>query len=548
MTLSIKDLLVYLPANRLIASLCAVSFIYSLISPLSYAQSPSMLRQATNEEKINTYSKVALYEYLQGNNFESLTELALLEANGYPITNSRTKAMQASIYLSFDLDNAAFDIFEDKLSQVKSDEVDGIFQTKTWLTLAKQFYKKGNYKSASAALNRLEGNVAAPLQDDFYYLVAQLSLKENDLTMAEEAKKQLSNDSIFIRYINFNQGSYLLSLGKTEQAIEKYIHAAAIPANTHFTPILTALIDKANLALAYLYIKQQAYQRAINTFKRVSLNGIETESAMLGYGWAAAKLGRYENALAIWQQLSQRENLTPYVLEAYIAIAFAYEQLQQQEQAYHSYQYALKRFNDHQQKLTNALHETQQKDFLQKMLIKQQVLAAELVGAQAIKGRRVELKFPEFIDIFTDVATNNFQQGIHDIKDLNIMIDSMQTWQSDIAGMYKEIIDSSVLQGKDETPPFYIKRFAQLKQSQKQLKDKVAMAQNLQNTLLTELTVSIQKSLESQLLNIRQYRQVAKLASAKINDDVFMKNHPINKGLNPKLIPKELKAHSGNEL
>ncbi len=533
--------------KRLMALLFAASLFYSLIAPLSYAQSPQKLPQATSEEKISIYSEVALYEYLLGNNFESLTELALSEYNGYPITNSRTKAMQASIYLSFDLDNAALDIFDENFSQMKSAEFDDIFQTKTWLTLAKQFYKKGNYKSASVALSRLQGNIETSLQDDYYYLLAQLSVKENDLIMAEEAKKQLPKDSILIRYIDFNQGSYLLSLGKNEQAIEKYILAASTDANTPFTPLLTALIDKANLALAYLYIKQQAYQLAINTFKLVSLDGIETESAMLGYGWAAAKLSRYENALAIWQQLSKRKNLTPYVLEAYIAIPFAYEQLQQPAQAYHSYQYAIKRFNVQKQKLELALKETQQNDFLQKMFIKQQVLASELVGVQAIKGRQVELKFPEFINIFTDVSTNKFQQGIKDIKDLNIMIDSLKKWQRDIASVRKEFLDNPVLQGNN-IPSFFIERFTQLKQTQKSLQDNVAMAQDLQNTLLTDLTMSIQKSLKSKLLNIKQYRQVAKLASAKINDDVFMKNHPINKRLNLQPNPKDLKVHSGNEL
>jgi len=548
MYINIKELTAFSRHNLLIAMLFIVSSFYNLIASPLYAQQPEKLPQVTSAEKISTYSKVALYEYLLGNHFESLTELALLEGYGYPITNNRVKAMQARIYLSFDLDNAAFDIFAESYSQMKSTEFDNIFQTKTWLTLAKQFYRKSNYTSASVALNKLTGNVSPLFQDEFYYLAAQLSIKEHDLITAEKAKEKLPKGSIFIRYIDFNQGSYLLSLGKTELAIEKYIRAASTDGNTHITPIMTALIDKANLALAYIYIKQQAYQRAINTFKQISLNGIETESAMLGYGWAAAKLGRYENALAIWQQLSDRENLTPYVLEAYIAIPFAYEQLQQQEQAYHSYQFAVKRFNEHKQKLVLALQQTQKKNFLQQMLIKQQVLAAELVGVQAIKGRQVELKFPEFIDVFTDVSTSKFQQGIKDIKDLNTMIDSLQKWQSDIASMQKEITDSSVLQGKDETPAFFVKRFAQLNQTQKQLQEKIAMAQNLQKTLLTELTLSIQKSLKAQLLNIKQYKQVAKLASAKINDDVFMKKHPINKKLNSRVGIQELNLNSDNEL
>ncbi|OUS27881.1 hypothetical protein A9Q98_08330 [Thalassotalea sp. 42_200_T64] len=527
-----------------------------------YAQKNTALESESDDYQNNLYSKVALYEYLLSNYFASLTEIAIAEQKTLPVSNSQVNLVQARIYLYFDMDSAANEIFNEQFSQQATADISKEYSSSAWFELANQLYRKQKLNAAQQALDRVSEDLPASLIAKFHYLSAQLLIKQKDYVGAEKMKINIPDGDIYHRYLSFNWATHALKAGDTNTAIAQFKQVLSVDDSSEFTDELKILIDKANLALGYIYIQQQQNQQAIAAFKRISLESTETESAMLGYGWAVANSNNFSTALAIWQRLSVRTTLTPYVREAFIAIPYAYEQLGDNPAAYQAYQVALARFKEQQQILTTELKAAELDHYLLDMLVKGQVLAAILPGKQAMKGRAVNLKFPAAINTYALVASNDFQQGVDDLKDLHTMIESLLKWQVELEQLsvdfYHEATFPSVQRERelrqqqlsqlkkqrDDLQKIKNKRYKSLnskvaerqaaldKAEQlgitplndmlKNVQAKIAATGQLKQDILQALTAKLRRAFKQQLSHVESYRKNAQLALLRLNDGVFI--------------------------
>ena len=94
-----------------------------------------------------------------------------------------------------------------------------------------------------------------------------------------------------------------------------------------------ALRDKANVALGFAALKAGKPQDARTYLQRVRLQGIEANAALLGFGWAADALGSPKLALVPWVELAGRDASDSAVLEAQLAVPYAYAELHADAQA-----------------------------------------------------------------------------------------------------------------------------------------------------------------------------------------------------------------------
>jgi hypothetical protein len=107
-----------------------------------------------------------------------------------------------------------------------------------------------------------------------------------------------------------------------------------------------ALRDRANLTLGYTQLQLGDNPKAKQAFQKVRLDSLDSQAALLGLGWSAAYGKEYQIALSIWDNLKHSSPSSEYVLESYLASAYAYEQafaptqalaeLEQGLQHYHS--------------------------------------------------------------------------------------------------------------------------------------------------------------------------------------------------------------------
>ena len=412
-----------------------------------------------NPEHSNVYNKMAVYDYFQGNYFAALTQLAINDKKGVIDSSGHSELLQAGLELHFDMDDGAAQNFANYVL-AQSAEQDPSYQDYVYLSFARSLYKKQAFNKAKQAIDLIGEHLNAQYHDDYHFLNAQLLLKQDDLTAAKAAKANISKGHIYHRYLAFNYAMMVLAegdKGTAIKALEVVVQADASFAEqaqeddadlaVEITDEFEAIVDRANLALGYLHIEENNNELAIDAFKRVSIDSLDTESAMLGFGWAAANNNDYKTALAVWQQLAKRETITAYVAEGSLAIGYVYEQMHKSEESYLAYQQAVAKFNVYAKQLDAELAKLNDKDngsgYFMSLLKPVRVELADDASKSdlykaSMKGNKVELQLPKTIQSFDVVASNEFDHDLNDVNDLSIMINMLASWQGKLDAMAVE--------------------------------------------------------------------------------------------------------------
>jgi hypothetical protein len=90
---------------------------------------------------------------------------------------------------------------------------------------------------------------------------------------------------------------------------------------------LLALKDLANIKLGYRYLQEGSLDQARDSFNRVRLDGPFTNQALLGSGWTLFTMGQIERAIVSWSVLQKKEAINDTVIEAKMALPYAYSKL-----------------------------------------------------------------------------------------------------------------------------------------------------------------------------------------------------------------------------
>ncbi|WP_068546687.1 tetratricopeptide repeat protein [Thalassotalea crassostreae] len=399
--------------------------------------------------KLKTGKGVAIYNYLQDDYFQSLTELVLLEKQGVAL-DDKSKLLKAGLELHFEMDNGAGQIFAEQLLDSAKTSTDPAYKDFVFFRFAKALYKKQQYNKANKAINQVGENLAAEYVDEFYYYSAQIALRIDDLPAARAAAANISEGSIYHRYLAFNVAMELLQQSEKQKAIDALAVVVTLPGDNslpagegeseadadsqnvstqpvEITDEIEALIDRANLAKGYLHIQLDQNDEAIECFKRISADSLDTESAYLGYGWAMANKGDFDTALAVWQKLGAMPSNSTFVLEANIAQGYAHEQLDDTDSAYAVYSKMVDRFQRQQTSLDDEIAKLASDEYLMSLLAVEEAPVVyddngEVIQApQNLKGGKVTFNVPKDFNSYDVVASNEFQHNLEDINDLNVM-------------------------------------------------------------------------------------------------------------------------------
>lgn len=275
--------------------------------------------------------------------------------------------LKGGISLAYGLEEQAADIFDQVLKQAADPKT----QTQAWLLLGKALFQKQDYTLASNALANITLDNADehldPLdKDEWIYTQSQLyTINSSGVNQSQRQARDssywlesLTANSIYRQYVTYNKGlaqlqdgQYLASLstldavGKENNSFLPDIFSGWFgPLRADNSNELAALRDRANLTLGYAHLKNQQTLPSIEAFKRVRLDSIDTDSALLGYGWAAAQREEFQVAVSVWKQLQQKPHRNEFVMESFLASAFAYEQAFAPTQAIANLNLGLKRY------------------------------------------------------------------------------------------------------------------------------------------------------------------------------------------------------------
>jgi Tetratricopeptide repeat len=380
-----------------------------------------------------------LFEYFQNDDvhdFEALTRLLAYEHWGrLPHDGGEARLLAGGLYLELGMHNEAGEIFQRLLT---NDVPTGV-RNRAWFYLARVWYTRGYLGKAESSLRRVNGRMSPELEAQKELLLANVLMHQGRYEEAVQLLSGWRGGPPWSAYAHFNLGVALVRSNRLADAVPFLTGVGTMLADT---PELAALKDRANLALGFAYLQAKQPDKALPALARVRLNGPYSNKALLGVGWAEAALGNYTAALTPWMELRGRDVLDAAVQESYLAVPYAFGQMNANAQSAEYYESAVRSLDVENGRLDDAIARIEQGDMLRA------VLTASIqrdANPTAPHGWFRDLKSlpaaPEAPYLYPILAGHDFQEGVKNYRDLVYMSGTLERW-SDSMVAYQDMIET----------------------------------------------------------------------------------------------------------
>ena len=170
-----------------------------------------------------------------------------------------------------------------RVSRLLAGDIDRSLLPRLWFNLARLNHDQGKHEKALELLLRIETPLADWLQNENQYLLSKLFVINDFLGDAEIITGTIDQDSIWYHYSRYNLGVSLLENGKFDEGVSILNTIGQLP-NT--SGELAALRDQANLAIGLSHLRINRPNPALQSLKRIRLQGLLSHTALLATGWA----------------------------------------------------------------------------------------------------------------------------------------------------------------------------------------------------------------------------------------------------------------------
>jgi hypothetical protein len=381
-----------------------------------------------------------LFYFYQEDYFPAIVRLlAAQKQSRMPNHEAESDLLLGGLYLSYGHHLRAAEIFE----RLLADNVDPDIRDRTWFFLAKIWQQRGYMAESQNALDNIQGELPKGMESERYMMQAQLLIKRGDYDQAIALLQDWPGKSEWASYAQFNLGVALVRSGRVDAAaliLEK------LGESDPFNEELTALRDKANLALGYAYLQDQQPVAAKSALQRVRLDGPFSSKALLGVGWADAEESQYRRALIPWMELRNRDLLDPAVQESMLAIPYAMAKLESISQAADHYLNAIEAFYEETNRIDEAIGKIESGTLFDGFL------AQDVDSSAGWLWKLNNLpKGPESRYLFHLLATNEFQEGLKNYRDLAYLNRNLDEWQQSIE-VYRAMLETRKLAYEERLP------------------------------------------------------------------------------------------------
>ncbi len=371
-----------------------------------------------------------LFNFYQGKDFQAVTTLmASQQFDRLPPHADEGEALRGGLLLSYGLHRDAEVIF----TRLAEQGTTPAMRDRAWYTLAKIRWQRGLGADAASALAKVAAPLPGGLQEERQLLDAQLRIAAADYAGAANVLGALAADTKGTPYARFNLGVALVRTGDLARGGQWLAGLGKMPAADEEQ---RSLRDKANLALGFGALQDDQPALAREHLQRVRLHGPYANKALLGFGWAAAKLEQPGLALVPWQELSTRDASDPAVLEARLAVPYAYAELKAYGQAHEGYRQAIAAYD-------------REIDALDQTIVA--VRVGKLVDALLDRNPGADLGWLWKAETVPDIphpsqlapllASHAFQEALKDQRDLRFLLANLQRWADDL-GSFGDMLDN----------------------------------------------------------------------------------------------------------
>jgi hypothetical protein len=373
-----------------------------------------------------------LFHFYQEDYFSAIVRLlAAMEREQLEEHSEEAELLLGGMYLSYGHHLEAADIFERILAgNVAPDQ-----RNRTWFFLAKIWYQRGYLDRAREALNNIDGALPQNLASEARLLDAQIRIAAGDYDTAIARLSDFQDPTEWSSYAKFNVGVALVRSGRVAEAISLLDEIGRMQP---FTEEMAALRDKANLALGYALLQDGQAAAAREPLQRVRLEGPFSNKALLGVGWADAQMEEYSRALVPWMELRGRDLLDPAVQESMLAIPYAMSQLDSLSQAADNYINAIEAFTEESTRIDQAIGRIRSGEFFETFFEQDRLDGAGWFWSLDTLPQGTESSY-----LYHLLATNRFQEGLKNYRDLRYLHHNLDTWRNNV-DVYDNMLETQL--------------------------------------------------------------------------------------------------------
>jgi Tetratricopeptide repeat len=376
-----------------------------------------------------SYGDVLFY-FFQDDYFDSITRLlAAQQLQRIPHTEEEAELLLGGLYLSLGEHVEAGKIFEALLRKNTSETV----RNRAWFYLGKVWYQRGYLDESERSLREVSDKTDPRINAERYMLLAQLMMRQGRYDDAIQALGRWKGAPDWTAYAQFNLGVALVRRGRLPEAIGFLNRVGTI--NTRSEELLS-LRDKANLALGFALLQGQRAAEAKPILQRVRLEGPYSSKALLGVGWADAGIGEFKRALVPWLALRNRSLLDSAVQESFLTVPYAYVQLSATGQAAENYTTAIESFDSELKRIDESIEGIRSGKLLDRLLDDDKKEKITWYWQLTTVPDAPESRY-----LYSLLASNEFQEGLRNYRELNFMSRNLDDWRDDVSA-YDDMLDT----------------------------------------------------------------------------------------------------------
>lgn len=379
-----------------------------------------------------------LFYFYQQRYFTSLTGLMTSQHfERVAPHDEEAEVLRGGLFLSYGLHREAAQVFARLLEHSATPKV----RDRAWFYLAKIRYQRGLAVQAEEAIARIGDALPPALEEERALLHANLLMARGEHAAAAEVLGRLAPKAS--QYARFNLGVALIKAGDAAGGSKLLDELGRAPATGDEA---RSLRDRANVALGFSALQGGEPQQARTYLERVRLSGLHANKALLGFGWAAAELKQPKLALAPWSELAARDLADAAVLEAKLAVPYAYGELGAWGQALALYQQTIDVYEQERVALDDSIKAIRSGGLVEGLLA---VNPDEELGWLAKLERLPEM--PHAGHLAPVLAEHEFQEGFKNFRDLLFVERNLRQWRESLAS-FRDMLEHRKTAYADRLP------------------------------------------------------------------------------------------------
>jgi hypothetical protein len=408
-----------------------------------------------------------LFHFYQDHYFSSVTSLMVSQHFDRVSRHAdEAEVLRGGLLLSYGLHREAGDIFAKLIEQGAAPAV----RDRAWFYLVKIRYQRGFLADAETAIARIGNQLPPELEDERGLLHAQLLMARADYTAAANVLNGMTSRAGAGIYARYNLGVALIKSGDL-------VRGSALLDELGQTPMATeeqrSLRDKANVALGFAALQDNRPEAARGYLERVRLSSMQANKALLGFGWAAAALKQPKQALVPWTELATRDASDAAVLEARIALPYAYAELGALGQSLDRYNDAIVAFERESGGLDESIVAIRAGKLIDGLIERN---PGDEMGWFWKIGQLPEM--PHAGHIAQVLAQHEFQEAFKNYRDLRFLAKNLQDWSDKLA------VFGDMLANRRQA---YAERLPQVRAGAKESESGLAVLQRRRDAIAAEL-------------------------------------------------------------